>query len=87
MTATLIDVAPPEAFGPSRRKFPLRKPNGFVPQVQRWSFLLPAGCEQMRVGFFAVQGKDADAIANSAFRPSACTHQRLLRTSTGMSSM
>jgi aldoxime dehydratase len=69
MTATIIDVAPPEAFGPSKRTFPLRKANGFVPQVQRWSFLLPADCEQMRVGFFAVQGRDADAISGSAFLP------------------
>lgn len=68
MTASILDTAPQEAFGPEERAFPLRKREGFVPQVQRWSFLLPPDAAQLRVGFFAVQGHDADAIARSPFQ-------------------
>ena len=43
MTARITENAPAEAYGPSARRFPLRKREGFVPQVQRWSFQLPPG--------------------------------------------
>lgn len=67
MTAKILENAPAEAHGPSERKFPLRKRDGFVPQVQRWSFQLPPDCMQMRVGFLAVQGVDDAALEKSAF--------------------
>lgn len=67
MTATFLETAPAEAFGPSQRIRPIRKREGFVPTVQRWSFLLPPDCVQMRVAFLAVQGTHDAAIERSAF--------------------
>lgn len=67
MTAKILESAPEEAYGPSERRFALRKREGFVPQVQRWSFQLPPDCMQMRVGFLAVQGLDDAALERSAF--------------------
>ena len=67
MTARITENAPAEAYGPSDRRFPLRKREGFVPQVQRWSFQLPPDCMQMRVAFLAVQGLEDAALEQSAF--------------------
>ncbi len=64
-TATILDAAPPEAFGAAERIAPIRKPPGFVPAVQRWSVRLPG--PNLRVAFFAAQALDAGAIAASPF--------------------
>jgi hypothetical protein len=50
--AHLSEVAPAEAFVTPDRIVPLRKPAGFVPQVQRWSFQLPDGEPGLHVAFF-----------------------------------
>lgn len=67
MPTTFLDTAPAEAHGPAARIAPIRKPAGFVPAVQRWSFQLPDACNQLRVAFLGVQGPDAGAIARSPF--------------------
>lgn len=77
MTSKLIQNAPAEAYGPPERRFPLCKREGFVPQVQRWSFQLPPDCMQMRVAFLAVQGVDDAELERSAFfrwAPDALSH-------------
>lgn len=61
-TARLIEAAPPEAVSPPERIAPLRKPPGFTPAVQRWSFLLPPGEAGMRVAFFGAQASDEVAL-------------------------
>jgi len=68
MQVTFLETAPPEAIGPTDRLVPIRRPAGFIPAVQRWSFLLPPSCTTLRVGFFAVQAANAAAIAASPFR-------------------
>jgi aldoxime dehydratase len=67
MQIRFVDTAPEEAHGPAVRLAPIRKPAGFTPAVQRWSFLLPEACPAFRIGFFAVQGRDAEAIEASGF--------------------
>lgn len=62
-----LDAAPAEAIGPPVRVAPIRKKPGFVPAVQRWSFLLPPDCVALHVGFFAVQAEDAAALDASGF--------------------
>ena len=62
-TVRPIDAAPQEAVGPGARIAPIRKPVGFVPAVQRWSFLLPANEPEMRVAFFGAQAQDEDALS------------------------
>ena len=53
--ARLLESAPAEAFGLPDRIVPLRKPAGFVPQVQRWSFQLPDDEPGLHVAFFGAQ--------------------------------
>lgn len=65
MVAAVLEKAPPEAWGPSERVTPIRKPEGFTPAVQRWSFQLPG--QAMRVAFFGVQGPDEGALNESGF--------------------
>lgn len=49
------------------RVFAIRKPEGFVPAVQRWSAQFPESCSAVHIGFFAAQGEDADVVAASGF--------------------
>jgi aldoxime dehydratase len=49
------------------RKFPIRKPEGFVPAVQRWSVAFPEKSSALHIGFFAVQAKDESSIVASGF--------------------
>jgi hypothetical protein len=49
------------------RIFPIRKPEGFVPAVQRWSAVFPPECSAIYVNFFGVQGPSDEAIAESGF--------------------
>lgn len=49
------------------RVHPVRKPEGFVPAVQRWSAVFPPECSALQVGFFAVQGPSDTALAQSGF--------------------
>ncbi len=67
MQIRFLDHAPPEAVGPAERLAPIRRPEGFTPAVQRWSFLLPPGCAQFRLAFLAVQAADEAALAASDF--------------------
>ncbi|GGF59013.1 hypothetical protein GCM10007301_18380 [Azorhizobium oxalatiphilum] len=60
---TFMDTAPVEAVGPVSRIAPIRKPDGFVPAVQRWSFLLPEHESTLRVAFFGAQAATAEALA------------------------
>lgn len=58
------DAAPTEAVSPSDRISPIRKPPGFVPAVQRWSFLLPPDAEGLRVAFFGAQARTEEELAD-----------------------
>ncbi|MCJ2048930.1 phenylacetaldoxime dehydratase family protein [Methylobacterium sp. J-070] len=61
-TSRFLDVPPAEAIGPARRIAPIRKPDGFTPAVQRWSFLLPPGESGVRVAFFGAQADTEDGL-------------------------
>ncbi|MEJ1934420.1 phenylacetaldoxime dehydratase family protein [Nostoc sp. NIES-2111] len=57
-----MDEAPSEAFGPSARRFALRRPPGFLPAVQRWSVLgRSAG---LHVAFFGAEADSVDGLGN-----------------------
>lgn len=49
------------------RIFNVRKPEGFVPAVQRWSVKFPEASSAVHVGFFAVQGDSEEEIQASGF--------------------
>jgi aldoxime dehydratase len=49
------------------RIFSLRKPQDFVPAVQRWSVKFPESSTAVHVAFFAVQGGSEDEIRASGF--------------------
>ncbi|MGS4821893.1 phenylacetaldoxime dehydratase family protein [Raoultella terrigena] len=49
------------------RVYPLRKPEGFTPQVQRWSTRFPTGCSALHLGFFAVQIPEGCSKTDPAF--------------------
>jgi hypothetical protein len=55
-----MDEAPSEALGPGMRRFPLRRPPGFVPAVQRWSVL--GRSSGLRVAFFGAEADSADGL-------------------------
>jgi len=65
LPASVMDSAPRQAWGPRERITPIRKPDGFIPAVQRWSAQLPQA--SLRVAFFAAQGPDAAALTFSGF--------------------
>lgn len=67
MDIHFLEEAPDEAHGPAERLAPIRRPEGFTPAVQRWSFLLPPECAEFHVAFLAVQGSDAATLDASEF--------------------
>lgn len=60
--ARVLDAAPSEAISPKERVTPLRKREGFVPAVQRWSYQLPSNETQFRVAFFGAEAPNLEAI-------------------------
>lgn len=51
------------------RSYPLRKPKGFDPVVQRWSAGLVNSCDAICVAFHGIQGADAASVYSSSFFP------------------
>ncbi|SEG67364.1 MULTISPECIES: phenylacetaldoxime dehydratase family protein [unclassified Methylobacterium] len=72
--ARVLDAAPSEAVGPAERLAPLRKPPGFAPAVQRWSFLLPAGEAGMHIAFFGAQAESETELGRHPMRDWIRTH-------------
>lgn len=72
--ARILDAAPPEAFGALERIAPLRKPPGFTPAVQRWSFLLPEGETGLHVAFFGAQADSQAELDGHPMRHWIDTH-------------
>src|SRR5260370_26508609 len=60
--ARVLKEAPSEAISPKERVTPLRKREGFVPAVQRWSHQLPPGETQFRIAFFGAEAPLIEAL-------------------------
>jgi aldoxime dehydratase len=60
--ARVLREAPADVFSPAQRVTPLRKPPGFMPAVQRWSFRVPPDQRQFRMAVFGGEAPDYAAL-------------------------